>query len=264
MFDSALSVPGFALCDQLELTPVGQVMGNSVYQMGYQSAWGEVSAGYGPTGGAFMYELTVYSQALNEVRSLALRRLAEEATRRDADAVVGVSTRTGEVDSESGSVALEHTVLGTAVRRKESAKRQPVLTELSVAEYAQLLRAGFEPAGIVAWTSAFFAGYSLGMGGGLMMGAGMQNFELRDFTQAFYEARETVMGRLSSQAVALGASGVVGMRIDHTVSRRELGGGFGESKRTGLVVTFNAIGTAIRQRADAATQAPKPVLDLYA
>jgi hypothetical protein len=29
-------------------------------------------------------------------------------------------------------------------------------------------------------------------------------------------------------------------------------------------VTFNAIGTAIRERADTAVQAPKPVLDLFA
>lgn len=262
MFDSALTVADFALCDQLELTPVGQVMGNSIYQMGYQSAWGEVSGGYDPTG-TFMYELTIYSQALNEVRSRALRRLAEEAARRDADAVVGVSTRAGESNLESGSVALEHTVLGTAVRRAQSGRRQPVLSELKVSEYAQLLRAGFEPAGIVAWTSVFFAGYSFGMGGGLMMG-GTQNFELRDFTQAFYEARETVMGRLSSQAATLGADGIVGMRIDHTASRREIGEGFGTGRRTGLLVTFNAVGTAIRQSSATAVQTPKPVLDLYA
>ena len=39
-FTSDLSVNGFALCHQLGLTPLSQVMGSSIYQMGYQSSWG--------------------------------------------------------------------------------------------------------------------------------------------------------------------------------------------------------------------------------
>ena len=37
---------------------------------------------------------------------------------------------------------------------------QPVLTELSVSDYAKLVDAGIEPLGIVAWTSVFFAVYA--------------------------------------------------------------------------------------------------------
>ena len=46
----------------------------------------------------------------------------------------------------------------------------------------------------------------------------------------------------------LGASGVVGVRIGHTIrraSRRGMAGGFGGASR-GMMVTFHAIGTAIR------------------
>ena len=53
-------------------------------------------------------------------------------------------------------------VLGTAggSAPTRSRREQPVLTELSVADYALLLRAGIEPAGIVAWSAVFFVGYS--------------------------------------------------------------------------------------------------------
>ncbi len=156
-FTSDLSVGGFALCHQLGLEPLSQVMGSSIYQMGYESGW-QMEGGFDPYGGGAMVELGSLSQALNEVRERALHRLAEEARQLGADAVVGVETRAGESDlgAGGGQLALEQTVLGTAVRRKDARSEQPVMTELSVADYALLLRAGIEPAGIVAWSSVFF------------------------------------------------------------------------------------------------------------
>ena len=282
-FTSDLSVNGFALCHQLGLTPLSQVMGSSIYQMGYQSTWGTL--GYG---GTALVELDTLSEALNEVRTRALDRLAEEAHHVGADAVVGVETRAGESELASGagagagSLALEHMVLGTAVRRADSHRDrssgigQPVLTELSVADYALLLRAGIEPAGIVAWSAVFFASYYAysgmltGPGAGMGMGS-VQNFEVREFTQAFYGAREVVMTQITRQAAALGASGVVGVRISHTARPHTLSGGmggavggFGGREIRGLMVTFNAIGTAIHQHDHASVQAPEPVLDLFA
>jgi uncharacterized protein YbjQ (UPF0145 family) len=269
-FTSDLSINGFALCRQLGLTPLSQVMGSSIYQMGYQEAWGTL--GYG---GTALVELDTLSQALNEVRTRALDRLAEEALRLDADAVVGVETRAGESElgSGGGQLALEHMVLGTAVRRAGSRREQPVLTELSVADYALLLRAGIEPAGIVAWSAVFFANYGYyGMLGGPGSGMGsVQNFELREFTQAFYGARESVMTQIARQASALGAAGVVGVRISHTARPHTLRGGmggavggFGGREIQGLMVTFSAIGTAIHQHSHAAVTPPEPVVDLFA
>ena len=52
-------------------------------------------------------------------------------------------------------------VLGTAVRAQGRPQQQPVMTELSVADYAKLLRAGIEPLGIVAWSSVFFSSYAI-------------------------------------------------------------------------------------------------------
>ncbi len=272
-FTSDLSVNGFALCHQLGLRPLSQVMGSSVYQMGYQSSWG--SLGYG---GAALVELDSLSQALNEVRERALGRLAEEARHVGADAVIGVQTTSGEsqlgAEMGGGSLALEHMAVGTAVRRDGSQTEHPVLTELSVADYAKLLRAGIEPAGIVAWSSVFFASYAYYgqflIGPQAQMGS-VQNYEVREFTQAFYGARETVMGQITGQAALLGASGIVGVRISHTAQPHTLGGGmggavggFGGRELRGLMVTFNAIGTAIRQHDHVSVQAPEPVVDLFA
>ncbi len=139
-----------------------------------------------------------------------------------------------------------------------------MLTELSVADFSKLVRAGFEPLGIVAWSSVFFASYNFApglVGGGMMMG-GMQNFELREFTQAFYNARETVMAELNAQATALGASGIVGVRIGHRAVPHTVGGGMGGRERTGLMVTFNAIGTAIHQTEATTLHPPETTIDL--
>ncbi|HTA13449.1 MAG TPA: heavy metal-binding domain-containing protein [Solirubrobacteraceae bacterium] len=286
-FTSDLSVADFALCHRLGLRPLSQVMGSSIYQVGYQySPW---PAG---VGGSFMFEIEALSEAWNEVRGRALGRLAQEAEHVGADAVIGVELRTGEHDWAENSV--EYVVIGTAVRhtaspgsaspmrpservqrgesvpanagsapRSRPAGRrehgEPVLTELSVADYTKLLGAGIEPLGVVAWSSAFFvaASYSTQMLGGLGF---TQNQELGEFTQGVYSARETVVQRLTEQAARLDASGVIGVRIAHDIARMSVGAG--TYSRGGLMVTFHAIGTAIRDTSATVPPAPEPIIDL--
>jgi uncharacterized protein YbjQ (UPF0145 family) len=272
-FTSDLSVNGFALCHQLGLKPLSQVMGSSIYQLGYQGAWG--AQGYSSS--AILIELDTLTQALNEVRGRALVRLGEEAQHVGADAVVGVQTRAGESQLDTGTLALEHVVVGTAVSRKGANAQHPVLTELSVAEYAMLVQGGFEPLGIVAWSAVFFTSYVYGgmAGGGMLAGGGpltmgVQSFELREFTQAIYSAREAVMQQITGQASALGAAGVVGVKINHSARPHTLSGGMGMGgglaggrELRGLMVTFTAVGTAIQQHGDATIKAPKPTIDLF-
>jgi uncharacterized protein YbjQ (UPF0145 family) len=264
-FTSDLSIADYALCDQLGLRPIHQVMGSSIYQMGYQgSTWPMMM------GGAIT-ELDTYSQAWNEVRENALGRLAKEARDLGADAVVGVQLRTGAHDFAEG--AIEYVVLGTAVRREGAKPRShPVLTELSVSDYAKLVQAGIEPAGIAAWSSVFFAAYSFGSmmanqgqgGMGSLMGAQSYNYELREFTQALYGAREQVMQSMGAQAQSMGATGIVGVRINHSMRRQDVGSGglAGGGVRSGLVVEFHAIGTAITEAADAKPWPPQTAIDL--
>ncbi len=270
-FTSDLSVADFALCHQLKLRPLSQVMGSSIYQVGYQlTPWPSM------LGGGFMFELDTLSDAWNDVRTRALGRLRQEAGHVGADAVIGVELRTGQHDWAEN--AIEYVVIGTAVRDEgkrpgredherpthEDRKRgahagAPVLTELSVADYVKLARANIEPLGIVAWSSVFFvAAFYQGQ---MLGGAGfMENQELREFTQGVYSAREIVMGRMTAQAAELGASGVIGTRIEHRIGRVSLGGG--RYERGGLMVTFHAIGTAIREAAKTAPYAPETILDL--
>jgi uncharacterized protein YbjQ (UPF0145 family) len=293
-FTSDLSTADFALCQQLGLRPLSQVMGSSIYQVGYQGTgfgWREgryLGASYAPgfrsaaaTTGGIIWELGTLSEAWNHARERALARLAQEAQLVGADAVVGVDVRAqaqtyGESSMSSG--AIEYSVIGTAVRRGAGARRghaargrgsrggaserAPVLTELTVADYAKLLAAGVEPAGIVGWSAVFFSTYIFG--GGLVSGAGpitagIQSYELREFTQAIYAARERVMERMGSEAQAMGAAGIVGVRIPHSIGRQ----GASDSNRAGLIVTLHALGTAVHDAAAAKPRAPKPTLDLF-
>ncbi|HWJ50045.1 MAG TPA: heavy metal-binding domain-containing protein [Solirubrobacteraceae bacterium] len=255
-FTSDLSVSGWALCHRLGLRPLSQVMGSSIYQVGYQGAnWGMTM------GSGVLTELDTISEAWNEVRRRALNRLELEAKHAGADAVVGVEVRTGAHDWAAG--AIEYVVVGTAVRREGAQpSEQPVMTELSVADYANLARAGIEPAGIVAWTSVFFvaspeAEMMGGLGGRMLFN---ENREIPSYTQGIYAAREQTMQRLNWQAQQLGASGIVGVRIGHTIQRQEVGSA--NRSRGGLVVTFDAIGTAVRESGAIQQDPPKTTVDL--
>lgn len=259
-FTSDLSVNGFALLHELGLEPLSQVMGSSIYEVGYQNV------GWAPMLGSSITEMRVLSDAWNEVRRRAFNRLELEARHAGADAVVGVQIQTAAHDWATGSI--EYMALGTAVRRRGAKPAaQPILTELSVADYAKLLQAGVKPAGIVACTSVFYATFAnnwLGQGGmlGGSLGGGIggaYNFELREFTQAFYEARETVMERLGHQAQQLSASGIVGVRISHNAQRQDSGG---MNAGPGLIATFDAIGTAIVETGNTQPRAPKQTIDL--
>ncbi len=261
-FTSDLSVADFALCQRLGLRPLAQVMGSSIYQIGYQAApWGS----YG-MGGGLLFEMQTLSEAWNEVRSRALGRLAQEAALVGADAVIGVELRAGRYEWAENSI--EFMVVGTAVRQeradgaagvqhaRHARGAAPVLTELSVADYAKLAWAGIAPLGFVAWTSVFFvaASFQTQMRTG---GFGyMQNQELPEFTQGIYGARETVVARMTEQAARLGASGVLGARIEHQMRPVSMGGG--RVERGGLMVSFHAIGTAIRE-AEPGHAVPEPM-----
>jgi uncharacterized protein YbjQ (UPF0145 family) len=294
-FTSDLSTADFALCCQLGLRPLSQVMGSSIYQVGYQGTgfgWREgryLSGSYArgfrsgvAMSGGIIWELETLSEAWNQARERALGRLAQEAQLVGADAVVGVDVRAQAQtygDSSMSSGAIEYSVIGTAVRRDGAAgatrvpaarargtrgrasEQAPVLTELTVADYAKLLAAGVEPAGIVGWSAVFFSTYIFG--GGLITGAGpitagIQSYELREFTQAIYAAREQVMERMGSEAQAMGAAGIVGVRIPHSIGRQDAS----ESNRAGLTITIHALGTAVHDTDAARPQAPKPTLDL--
>ena len=123
--------------------------------------------------------------------------------------------------------------------RGEGGKKRLFTSDLSVSELALLHDAGFEPLGMVVGSSIYHIGWQPTWAGysGYGYGAQRDNGELQVLTQAKYEARELAMSRMEAEADALGADGVIGVRL--TVGQYDWGADLAE---------FMAIGTAVRAR----------------
>ena len=241
-FTSDLSVDEFALVHALGLRPISQVMGSSIYHVGWQQQPG-FYGGWQP--GGVSQELTVISDAWNTARLRAFARLEQEAKLVGANAVVGVHVTRGQHDWAAG--AIEYVAVGTAVRA-ESAEpvENPALSDLSGQDTWKLWQAGYRPLGVVGASTVHYIvpGWSTQQASGYW--SSWANQELRDFTRGVYDARETAIGRMTAEARKIGAAGVVGVSVEHNAEERESGAG--GSRRRDLVVTFHVIGTAIGER----------------
>lgn len=236
-FTSDLSVNEFALLHQLGIRPLGQVMGSSIYHVGWQQ-----NPGTWAYGGSSQ-ELTVLSEAWNAARERAFARLEQEASLLGADAVVGVKLTVGRHDWASG--AIEYVAVGTGVKVEGGTREERVvLTDLSGQEYWQLLRAGHEPLGVVGASTVYYivSGWRQQQAQSGFYSS-WANQELTDFTQGVYDARETALGRITNEARRDGAAGVVGVSINHSVEEREVDRG--GSRRTDLLVTLHVLGTTV-------------------
>jgi uncharacterized protein YbjQ (UPF0145 family) len=258
-FTSGLSVADFALTQLERIRPVCQVMGTSVYKVGWQNfPW---TSGWGSD--ARLTELTTLTHAWNDARARALARLAEEARHAGCHAVVDVTfenRRHEFLDDE-----IEVLVNGTAVHLPEGlgAAGTPVLTDLSLPDYVLLRRGGYDPVGVVTSTSVFYVIPSRQTQRATTGWQRMQpNQELVDFTQGVYEARENAIGRATEQARALGAGGLVGMQIAHHIATREVEQN--NQTREDLIVTFHILGTAIAPHGEHRPLDPQTILRLGA
>jgi len=100
-------------------------------------------------------------------------------------------------------------------------------SDLSVNEFLLVREAGFRPLGLVLGSSIYHVG--------LQVGRWKQNMELDRLSEAMYHARELAMTRMEAEAAALGADGIVGVRLD--IEFKEFGADLAE---------FIAIGTAVK------------------
>src|SRR3954452_13246139 len=147
-FTSALSIADFALSRLDQVRPICQVMGSSVYKVGWQrfpwnSNWGQGS----------LTELRPLTDAWNHARALALGPLEQEAKLAGSHAVVDVAFDANRHDFLDDEI--EIVVNGTAVHLPEGGEA-PVLTDLSLPDYTLLRRGGYRPVGVVASTSVFY------------------------------------------------------------------------------------------------------------
>src|SRR6266705_5848079 len=102
-------------------------------------------------------------------------------------------------------------------------------SDLSVNEFLLVREVGFRPLGLVLGSSIYHVG--------IQLGRWSKNQEMDVLSQAMYHARELAMSRMEAEASALGADGIVGVRLE--ITRYE----WGEE-----IAEFMAIGTAIRSR----------------
>src|SRR3954447_25840999 len=110
-------------------------------------------------------------------------------------------------------------------------------SDLSVKEFVLVTQAGFDPLGLVVGSSI----YHIGLQGARWE----QSQEMDVLSQAMYHARDLAMTRMEEEAEALGADGIVGVRLD--IGRYEWGEDMAE---------FIAVGTAVKHRGGELHRAP--------
>src|SRR5215471_12863882 len=206
LFSSDLSTREFTLARTLGYQPLSQVMGSSIYHVGWQYTR---TYSYNPS----EKELTTLSQAHQHAAQLALSRLDQEAALLKAHGVIGVRLTTR--DYEWGANMLEYTAIGTAIRLPDAPLPQhPFLSDLSGQEFWTLLQAGYYPIGIVTGFCSYYISLGSYITGQLKNWIGWSNIELDPFSQGVHTARDLAMSRVVSMANTFNASGVVGMHID--------------------------------------------------
>jgi uncharacterized protein YbjQ (UPF0145 family) len=121
--------------------------------------------------------------------------------------------------------------------RLEQNKRGLFTSDLSVSEFLLVKEAGFDPLGLVVGSSIFHIGFQ--------QSSWKKSEEMAVLSEAMYSARELAMTRMEEEADALGADGIVGVRLD--IGRYEWGEHMAE---------FIAVGTAIKHRDGELHRAP--------
>lgn len=261
LFTSDLSTNELLLTRRLGYQPLSQVMGSSIYHVGWQ-----YTRRYGWN--TQVSELNTLSQAHLHAAQLALSRLEEEATLLHAHGVIGVRFMRRDQDWAQGLI--EYTAIGTAVRLPDvPLGAHPFLSDLSGQEFWTLLQAGYYPAGIVVGYCSYYVSLGSNYTNQLKswFGGGQFNQEITPFSQGVSQARHIAMSRASDMARRFQSVGIVGMHIEN---QREVIEYERERYEHGptdyyldLSIHFAAMGTAIISRSkDHVIPKPKATLTL--
>ncbi len=257
VWTSDLSVDELAALRGMDYEPVAQVLGSSLYRVGWVNtgwltgmgarsfAWGTVAP----------QENAALTESLFQARALALNRLVMEAQGLGAEGVVGVRLSIRRWEWAMGMA--EFTVLGTAVRQRGVAPpKEPFTSTLSGQDMARLLRTGHRPLRLVMGASAQQA---VAIFGGMLGGYGTvsnwSNQEVRAYSQAMHQAQHNSRQRMAAEAGRAGAHGVVGVQIDSSVLEYPMGS---ESVQ-GRIVQWVVLGTAVAE-AEARGDSPRPAM----
>jgi uncharacterized protein YbjQ (UPF0145 family) len=224
---SDLTIDESLLLHGMGYEPTDLVSGVSVMAI----PWGTFNIPYGQ---GSPVELPYATQAVLEGFRVAEERIRHEAASSGGTGIVGVS-----VDVEIAQLSVTVTMVGTSIRPIGSTKPgvgRPFMTDLSVRDFALLLRAGWAPLDLV--SGASFVGSPL-RGVRQTLAQTGQNIELGTLTQALQDAREKAMERMQSAAVSERADGVVDVKI--------IDGPLGHSRH---ILVFICYGTAVHLTAE--------------
>jgi uncharacterized protein YbjQ (UPF0145 family) len=214
---SDLSIDEVLLLHSIEWEPLDLVCGVS-YSSIPQGVWrwgdGEVS-----------YASAAHAQAIAH----AVSRMEQECQRVDGHGVVGVH-----IELEIEPHHVKAVLVGTAVRPlgAKSRPRRPFVSDLSTRDFTLLHNAGWEPVGLAFGASFMHAPRRTAASAVAQRG---QNFELANFTEAMYTARELAMERMQDSALNMHSQGVVAVQISE-----------GPMHFAHHAVRFTAWGTAVR------------------
>lgn len=241
LWTSDLSVNEFLLVRDAGFTPLGLVMGCSIYHIGFQftNPWESL-------------ELDVLTQALYSARELAMTRMQEEADLLGADGIVGVRLTVNR--HAFGADLAEFLAIGTAIKHDgggdyRTKRNKPFTSDLSGQDFWTLLRSGYRPVSLVMGNCVYQVRKR-----GITQALGQigRNVEMDNYTQALYDARELAISRMQAEAEADGAQGIVGVEV------HESNHGWG-----GHVIEYFSIGTSILSISDDhQIQTPQLVLSL--
>ncbi len=234
LFTSDLTVSEFVLLKELNMQPLGLVLGSSIYHVGIQ--YGNFYQNQ---------ELGYLTQAMYHARELAIGRMEEEADVLGADGIVGVRLNVTAYDW--AEAALEFTAVGTAVKAPEGESHRtihgkPFTSDFSMQDFYKCYRAGYIPQELVLGNCVYHVAHQNFAQQMRTMGT---NVELTNYTEAIYDARELAMSRMQAEAEAHDAEGIIGM----TISERSW-------NWQPHVIEFLVIGTSIVKRANAVGGSP--------
>ncbi len=192
---SDLTIDEVLLLHSIGWEPADLVCGAAVISIP-QGAW---TWGTGEIGAA--------SDAHGRAVDGAVDRIRQECHSVGGHGVIGVHI---EVTVERHHVTA--VLIGTAVRPSDTLgpNRAVFVSDLSTRDFALLQTAGWDPVGL-AFGASFV--HAPRRSAGQTMAQKGQNIELVNFTAALYDARESAMERMQSEALRYNAKGVVDVSI---------------------------------------------------
>ncbi len=193
----------FVLWDQMGFEPIGAVIGMSVVHIGGLQVAGWKTA----------RELETYSGAITLGIDNALRRLRDEAAMMGAD---GINLQTRVQRWNIGGEEHAYQISGTAFRfrPKPGAMRArdggPFVNTATTTTLYQMMKRGWLPSSIAYGACVYHVPHRTIR---QSLTQTFQNVEVPIFTESWYTARETALGRMQSNAEKSGSELVLGVTL---------------------------------------------------